>query len=391
MENKEVRIHYNIELPKDILVIRDVFKKHGYKLYLVGGAVRDALSEITPKDYDLATDALPNKVKSMLSPIYKMLPIGEAFGIWLADTPSGEFEIATFREDIGIGRRPDDVKFTTIENDVKRRDLTINALFYDTETNEIVDLVGGIADLKNGVVRSVGNASERFNEDRLRILRAIRFAGITGSELDKSIREALTKDSSLTGISNERIKDEFIKGISKASSTPYFLTMLDTYNLYDWIFPKLNINANYIQEDDYIINIATLLKENDSIELSKILNALTYSNEEISNILFLLSLVYLNENNAYDIKKKQTRTTLSEGQILKFAKHNKLDMNLINKFIKYNTSITGKDAMDMHSIKPGPDVGKYIKQMELDKFKELYNSNESYSFKHIKRFNNNER
>lgn len=389
MKNKEIRVKHNIELPSDILVIRDVFKKHGYKLYLVGGAVRDALSGITPKDYDLATDALPDKVESMLKPIYKMLPIGEAFGIWLADTPSGEFEIATFREDIGIGRRPDDVKFTTIENDVNRRDLTINALFYDTETNEIVDLVGGINDLKNGIVKAVGDPSERFNEDKLRILRAIRFAGITGSELDASIRNALVKDASLDGISNERIKDEFIKGMIKSSSVPYFLTLIDKYNLFDWIFPKLNINANYIQEKDYIVNISTLLKENDSLELSKILNILTYSNEEIHNILFLLSLLYLNNDNVYDIKKKQARTTLNNEQIIKFAKHNGLDYNLIKKFINYNMSITGKDVMDKYNIKPGPEVGKYIKQMELDKFNDI--SNESYSFKHLQKFNNYEK
>jgi len=390
MENKEIRIKHNIDLPKDILVIRDVFKKNGYKLYLVGGAVRDALSNVTPKDYDLATDALPDEVKRMLSPVYKMLPIGEAFGIWLADTPTGEFEIATFREDIGIGRRPDDVKFTDIKSDVKRRDLTINALFYDTETNEIIDLVGGIEDLENGVVRSVGDPSERFNEDKLRILRALRFAGITGSELDNQIIASLNRDSSLEGISHERIKDEFQKGINKSLSTPYFLTLLDEYDMYDWIFPNLNTNANYIQEKDHTINIATLLKENDSIEISKILNNIRYSDDEIKDILFLISLSYLNENNAYDIKKKQSNTSITNEQIMLFAKHNKLDINLIKKFIQYSPSTTGKDIMNKYNIKPGPDVGKYIKQMELDKFKDLQ-VGESYNYKHIKKLIINEK
>ena len=208
VEKKYHRVKQDIDLPEDILAIQSEFKKNGYKLYLVGGAVRDAISGIKPKDYDLATDALPDEVERILSPKYKMLPIGEKFGIWLVVTPADEYEIATFREDVGQGRRPDSVKFTTIENDVKRRDLTINALFYDIETGEIVDLVGGINDLKTGVVRAVGDPTERFNEDRLRILRAIRFAGITGSELDKSIHDSLTKDASLEGISKERIRDE---------------------------------------------------------------------------------------------------------------------------------------------------------------------------------------
>lgn len=382
IEGKKIKHH--IDLPKDILMIQDEFKKNGYKLYLVGGAVRDALSGITPKDYDLATDALPDEVERILSPIYKMLPVGEKFGIWLAITPTGEYEIATFREDVGSGRRPDAVKFTTIENDVKRRDLTINALFYDIETGEIVDLVGGVDDLKNGIVRSVGDPTERFNEDRLRILRAIRFAGITGSELDPAIHDSLTKNASLEGISKERIRDEFLKGISKASSVSYFMNLLDQYHLFDWIFPRLNINGDYIEEKDYLVNLATLLRENDSIELAKILNEQTYTRKEISDILFLISLLHLNDENAYEIKKKQKGTSLTADQILNFAKYNNLDMSLINRFIKYQTGVTGKDVMDRYDIQPGPEMGKYIKQMELDRFKDI---NESAQLKYIKRYN----
>lgn len=383
IEKKYHRVKQDIDLPKDILAIQNEFKKNGYKLYLVGGAVRDAISGIKPKDYDLATDALPDEVERILRHKYKMLPIGEKFGIWLAVTPTDEYEIATFREDVGQGRRPDAVKFTTIENDVKRRDLTINALFYDIETGEIVDLVGGINDLKTGVVRAVGDPTERFNEDRLRILRAIRFAGVTGSELDKSIHDSLMKDASLEGISNERIRDEFLKGLAKSSSIVYFMNLLDKYNLFDWIFPKLNINGKYIEEKDYIVNLATLLKENDSIELSKILNQQTYTKKEVTNILFLLSLLHLNEDNVYEIKKKHVTSDLTDDQIFNFANHNGLDTSLIKRFLKYKIGVTGKEVMDKYQIKPGPEMGKYIKQMELDRFKEI---TESVQLKYIKSF-----
>ena len=150
------------------------------------------------------------------------------------------------------------------------------------------------------------------------------------------------KDASLEGISNERIRDEFLKGLVKSSSVVYFMNMLDKYNLFDWIFPKLNINGNYIEEKDYIVNLATLLKENDSIELSRILNQQTYTRKEIANILFLLSLLHLNEDNVYEIKKKQGTSDLTGDQILNFADYNKLDTSLIRRFLKYPRIVTGK-------------------------------------------------
>jgi tRNA nucleotidyltransferase/poly(A) polymerase len=147
----EARVKLDMPIPSDIKQIKDIFVKNGYKLYVVGGAVRDAILGKVPKDYDLATDANPDTVENMMQKAgLKTLPTGKAFGVINVFTDQGEYEVATFRTDIGSGRRPDAVSFTDIEGDVKRRDLTINALFYDIETGEVVDLVGGIDDLKNG-------------------------------------------------------------------------------------------------------------------------------------------------------------------------------------------------------------------------------------------------
>jgi tRNA nucleotidyltransferase/poly(A) polymerase len=179
LDNKKEILKIDFDLPDDILKIKDIFKANNFKLFVVGGAVRDLLLKKEPKDFDLATDALPDIVESMLKNKYRTIATGKAFGVINVFTPTGDFEIATFRSDIGSGRRPDSVVFTTIDKDVKRRDLTINALFYDIDRGEVVDLVGGVEDLKNMTVNTVGNPMERFSEDPLRILRFFRFLSMT--------------------------------------------------------------------------------------------------------------------------------------------------------------------------------------------------------------------
>jgi tRNA nucleotidyltransferase/poly(A) polymerase len=172
----EKRFKFDIPIPQDIQQIKDVFKKNGFKLYVVGGAVRDALLGKTPKDYDLATDAVPDKVEEMMAKAgLRTLPTGKAFGVINVFTDQGEYEIATFRSDETSGRNPEVKLGATIESDAARRDLRINALYYDLDTNEIIDLVGGLDDLKNGEINMVGNAQKRFEEDPLRILRFFRF------------------------------------------------------------------------------------------------------------------------------------------------------------------------------------------------------------------------
>jgi tRNA nucleotidyltransferase/poly(A) polymerase len=368
----EKRIKINIPIPTDILQIKDVFKKNGFKLYVVGGAVRDALLGKTPKDYDLATDAVPDQVEEIMAKGgFRTLPTGKAFGVINVFTDMGEYEIATFREDIGSGRRPDGVSFTDIVGDVKRRDLTINALFYDIDTHEVVDLVGGIDDIKNGVVRTVGAAEDRFGEDRLRILRAIRFAGRFGSDLDPATDAALRKDASLEGISGERIRDEFLKGIKSAKSVKSFLKMIDKYNLFDWVFKGLNVDKRFTEDNDPIIVLATLLKHNSIEALTKQLNTLKYSAEEIKAVTFLVGLLKLSVDTAVTLKKAQKHSGVTPEQIVKFAKLEGINQKLIDAFLKFGLSVTGPEVMDKMGLKPGPELGKAIQNIETDNFKKL--------------------
>ena len=368
----EERIRMDIPIPSDIQQIQQVFKKNGYKLYVVGGAVRDALLGKTPKDYDLATDAVPDKVEEMMEKAgFKTLPTGKAFGVINVFTNLGEYEIATFREDLSGGRRPDAVSFTNIEGDVKRRDLTINALFYDIDTHEVVDLVGGVNDLKKGIVRTVGAAEDRFGEDRLRILRAIRFAGRFGSQLDPTTDAALQKDASLEGISGERIRDEFLKGIASAKSVKEFLKMIDKYNLFNWVFNGLSVDKKFIESQDPILVLATLLKNNSLDTLGKKLNGLKYSADEVKAVTFLIGLLKLSPETAVTLKKAQKHSGVTPEQMKEFGKIEGINSKLLDAFIQFELSVSGPELMDKMNLKPGPELGQAIQKVETDNFKKL--------------------
>ena len=188
----------SLRVPGDIKGLYKLFKKNKKQLYIVGGAVRDAILGKSPKDFDLATDAKPDEVlKIAKKGGFKTYEVGKSFGVVVV----GGHEIATFRKDIGKGRRPDAVDFSDIQGDVNRRDLTINSLFYDIGRNEVVDLTGGLKDLKAKIIKTVGNPKRRFDEDPLRKLRALRFQAVVGGKMDKDTQIALLKNPSLKGVS----------------------------------------------------------------------------------------------------------------------------------------------------------------------------------------------
>jgi len=368
----EKRLKFKIDMPDEIRLVQGLFKSKGFKLFLVGGAVRDAFLGEKPKDFDLATDALPDVVEEILHEAnYKTLPTGKAFGVINTFTQHDEFEIATFREDIGSGRRPEGVVFTTIEGDVKRRDLTINALFYDIETSEIVDLVGGLDDLKNGIIRTVGSAEDRFGEDRLRILRAIRFAARFGSELDDDIVIALAKDSSLKGVSSERIRDEFLKGIKTAKSVRRFIQLIVNHGLIREIFQHdLYINTTVGFTRDPILVLAQMLSTNQPDIIKSVLNSISYTSNEIKAVVFLSKLKVSFGPEVIQLKKEQKNSGLSDAQITEFARLMGIDGVFIDLFLEFELSVTGAQVMEL-GIPAGPELGKAIGEMELLNFHRL--------------------
>lgn len=191
-------------------------REAGHEAYWAGGCVRDSLLGRRPKDYDVATDARPTQIRELFGR-RKTLDIGAAFGVVAVVGPqrSGIVEVTTFRHDAPYsdGRHPDDVTFTTANEDAQRRDFTINGLFYDPlaedESRRVIDFVGGVEDLGRRVVRAIGDPRARFAEDKLRMLRGVRFAATFDFALDDATRAAIAELApTLTVVSAERIAQE---------------------------------------------------------------------------------------------------------------------------------------------------------------------------------------
>jgi len=350
-----------LNIPSDIKKIYKLFKKNGKQLYVVGGAVRDAILGKSPKDFDLTTDAKPDEVLDIAKQGgFKSVEVGKQFGVVIV----GGHEIATFRKDIGKGRRPDAVDFTDIKGDVQRRDLTINALFYDIGKKQIVDLVGGIADLKKKKIRTVGNAEERFDEDPLRKLRAVRFAGSVGGRMTKDTWSALKQNADISGVSAERIRDEFIKGVTKSQKVPNYFKMLKSLGMFKQIFPGLSIQSP-LKTNDYKIQIAYILKSNGADKVRNKLKSLKYTNDEVNDIWLLLYMSRPAEviKDLPSFKKLQDNSKLTTSQIKEWSK---IISNYVNKLWNWKLSITAKDAME-RGMK-GRDIGNYIKDKEEELF-----------------------
>ena len=176
----------------DAVAVVKRLRDAGHIAYFAGGCVRDTLLGLTPKDYDVATDAPPDRVRQLFS---NTQAVGAAFGVILVRHRKSVIEVATFRADLQYkdGRRPEGVVFTTAEEDAKRRDFTINGLLMDPlEGDKVIDYVSGQEDLKNKVLRAIGEPNHRFEEDHLRLLRAVRFAARFGLVIEPSTATAIT-------------------------------------------------------------------------------------------------------------------------------------------------------------------------------------------------------
>jgi poly(A) polymerase len=222
-------------------IARDIcarLRGHGQIAYFAGGCVRDMVGGVVPKDFDIATDASPAVVQQLFPHTYA---VGAKFGVVVVVEDGINFEVATFRSDDAYvdGRHPGAVHFASPEQDARRRDFTINGMFFDPETNEVIDFVGGRADLKAKLVRAIGQPAQRFAEDRLRMLRAVRFATVLDYAIDQQTWQALIASAeAILEISTERIRDELVK-IFVSPKRARGWDLLDRSGLMRAILPEL--------------------------------------------------------------------------------------------------------------------------------------------------------
>jgi poly(A) polymerase len=235
-------------------------RQHGYSAYLVGGCVRDLLLNREPADYDVATSATPHEVIRIFPQTYA---VGAQFGVVLVpvrrDTTDGErdnfvIEVATFRSDgaYSDGRHPDEVQFSNdARMDVQRRDFTINGLLLDPDTREVLDYVGGRDDLQRGIIRTIGEAHQRFGEDKLRMLRAVRFAARFGYSIDEQTFAAIRELApQIHQVSHERVRDEILKMLTEGHARRAF-ELLDQTNLLEQVLPEIKKMQGVAQPPQY--------------------------------------------------------------------------------------------------------------------------------------------
>jgi tRNA nucleotidyltransferase/poly(A) polymerase len=279
-----------------IQIIRRL-RKAGFQALLAGGCVRDMLLGKKPKDYDVVTDATPAEVCKIFR---RTIKVGAKFGVIIILADSQQVEVATFRTETGYtdGRRPDKVSFTSAQQDALRRDFTVNGMFYDPLQKKVIDYVGGQKDLKSKNLRTIGKADERFSEDYLRMLRAVRFAAQLDFEIEKNTLIAVKKYSGrITKISGERIAAE-LELLSAAAGRKKGVKLLIKTGLAERIFPIFK-NARAaelaVKVFDYLpkgivfeLAVAALFvacRTGDAMENLKILKL---SRNQLKHIKFLL-------------------------------------------------------------------------------------------------------
>ena len=291
-------------------------REEGHIAYFAGGCVRDIVRDETPKDFDIATDAKPEIVQKLFPRTYA---VGAHFGVIIVLENGFQFEVATFRSDEAYidGRHPSAVHFSSPEEDAKRRDFTINGMFYDPVAEKLIDFVGGRADIDARLVRAIGDPAQRFAEDRLRMLRAVRFATVLDYTIDTQTWDALAGNAtSITEISAERIRDELVR-IFLSPNRLRGWDLLDSSGLMRAILPELDRMKGVLQPEQFH-------PEGDVFKHTRVM--LQFLRKEVSVPLVFAVLLH-------DVAKPVTATIDETGRI-RFSGHDRVGAVMADEIMR---------------------------------------------------------
>ena len=291
-------------------------RERGHVAYFAGGCVRDLVSGDPAKDIDIATNARPEQVQAIFP---RTFAVGAAFGVVVVVEGGMNFEVATFRCDAAYldGRHPSAVDFSSPEEDAKRRDFTINGMFFDPLANEVIDFVGGQTDLQAKIVRAIGEPALRFGEDRLRMLRAVRFATVLDYKIDNATWTALVANASaITQISAERIRDELVK-IFLSPRRAAGWELLDRSGLLRAILPEIEPMKGCEQPEQFH-------PEGDVFEHTRRMLELLPENVSVPLVFSVI---------LHDVAKPVTARTDHTGRI-RFNEHDKIGAQMAEQIME---------------------------------------------------------
>jgi poly(A) polymerase len=291
-------------------------RESGHIAYFAGGCVRDMVRGLTPKDYDVVTDARPEAVQTLFP---RTFAVGAHFGVIIVREKGFQFEVATFRSDDAYidGRHPSAVHFSSPEEDAQRRDFTINGMFYDPVAEKVIDLVGGCADIDAKLVRAIGDPARRFAEDRLRMLRAVRFATVLDYQIDKNTWDALLANaSSINQISAERIRDELMR-IFISPDRVRGWDLLDASGLMRAILPELDAMKGVLQPEQFH-------PEGDVFVHTRLMLQLLPAEVSVSLVFAVLF---------HDVAKPVTATVDKTGRI-RFNEHDRIGAEMTEPIMR---------------------------------------------------------
>lgn len=410
------------DFPPGALSIIKTLNNKGFRCYLVGGCIRDLLMKNKPQEWDLTTDALPRDIQGLFD---KVVPTGIEYGTVTIILSDGYYEVTTFRADERYvdGRHPENVRFTkNLEEDLKRRDFTVNAMAYNPFTSEFIDLFNGKKDLKDKIIKTVGDPVKRFSEDGLRPIRACRFAAQLKFEIEKNTFKAISQSLNIIRkVAPERVKDEVVK-ILKTDKPSMAFELMRQSGILDIFIPELSdcfeveqppkfhkydvywhslYSCDAAPKDNLVVRLASLLHDiakpickkeytfynHDRVgkEMTeKILKRLRFSNEIIARVSVLII------NHMFDYRDEWKDATvrrfirrigvenLDDLFLLRIADTKAMEREIDNKYLSKlkkrinkvldeeaalhikDLKIDGSDVMEVLNISPSPKVGEIL-------------------------------